>query len=44
VLLAYAQGLTAREIGAAVGVPTGTAKSRLRLALERLRDLAGSVA
>jgi RNA polymerase sigma-70 factor, ECF subfamily len=44
VLLAFGGGLTTSEIAAAVGVPLGTAKSRVRLGLAKLRDLAGSVA
>jgi RNA polymerase sigma-70 factor (ECF subfamily) len=34
--LAYFDGLTFREVAVATGVPEGTAKSRLRLALTRL--------
>jgi RNA polymerase sigma-70 factor (ECF subfamily) len=34
--LAYFEGLTFREVALAVGIPEGTAKSRLRLALARL--------
>ena len=37
VVLAYWGGLTAEEIAARTGIPLGTAKSRLRLALGRLR-------
>jgi RNA polymerase sigma-70 factor, ECF subfamily len=37
VVLAYWGGLTAEEIAARVGIPLGTAKSRLRLALGKLR-------
>jgi RNA polymerase sigma-70 factor (ECF subfamily) len=39
--LAYFQGLSYREVAQAVGIPEGTAKSRLRLALGRLRTLLG---
>jgi RNA polymerase sigma-70 factor, ECF subfamily len=34
--LAYFKGLTCREVAHAVGIPEGTAKSRLRLALAKL--------
>lgn len=37
VLLAYAKGFTAKEIAAVEGVPVGTAKSRVRLGLKKLR-------
>jgi RNA polymerase sigma-70 factor (ECF subfamily) len=37
--LAYFQGLTCREVAAAAGIPEGTAKSRLRLALAKLETL-----
>jgi RNA polymerase sigma-70 factor (ECF subfamily) len=38
VLLAYGQDLSAREIAEAVHVPLGTAKSRVRLGLQKLRE------
>jgi RNA polymerase sigma-70 factor, ECF subfamily len=34
--LAYFEGLTCREVALAAGIPEGTAKSRLRLALAKL--------
>jgi RNA polymerase sigma-70 factor (ECF subfamily) len=37
--LAYFQGLTCREVAVAVGIPEGTAKSRLRLALAKLETM-----
>ena len=37
--LAYFKGLTSREVAHAVGIPEGTAKSRLRLALAKLEEL-----
>ena len=37
--LAYYQGLTCREVATAVGIPEGTAKSRLRLALAKLETM-----
>jgi RNA polymerase sigma-70 factor, ECF subfamily len=43
-LLAYGHELTGQEIGAAVGVPAATAKSRVRLGLQKLRPLAEGVA
>jgi RNA polymerase sigma factor (sigma-70 family) len=39
VLLAYAGGHTAREIADRLGIPEGTAKSRLRLGLRRISRL-----
>jgi RNA polymerase sigma-70 factor (ECF subfamily) len=37
--LAYFQGLTCREVALAAGIPEGTAKSRLRLALAKLHTM-----
>jgi RNA polymerase sigma-70 factor, ECF subfamily len=37
--LAYFEGLTCREVASAVGIPEGTAKSRLRLALSKLETV-----
>ena len=37
--LAYFQGLTCREVAVAAGIPEGTAKSRLRLALAKLETV-----
>jgi len=37
--LAYFGGLTCREAAKAAGVPEGTAKSRLRLALAKLETM-----
>jgi RNA polymerase sigma-70 factor (ECF subfamily) len=39
--LAYFEGLTYREVALAVGIPEGTAKSRLRLALAKLGAVLG---
>ena len=44
VLLAFGKGLTAREIAQASGVPLGTAKSRVRLGLQKARSELASVA
>jgi RNA polymerase sigma-70 factor, ECF subfamily len=37
--LAYFQGLSCREVALATGIPEGTAKSRLRLALAKLESV-----
>ncbi|MFL5780443.1 MAG: sigma-70 family RNA polymerase sigma factor [Thermoleophilaceae bacterium] len=37
-LLAYGRGMTAREIADATKIPLGTAKSRLRLGLQKARE------
>jgi len=42
VVLAYWGGLTADEISRRIEVPLGTAKSRIRLGLEKLRSEAGA--
>jgi RNA polymerase sigma-70 factor, ECF subfamily len=36
--LAYFEGLTCREVASAMGIPEGTAKSRLRLAMAKLES------
>jgi RNA polymerase sigma-70 factor, ECF subfamily len=41
VKLAYFDGLTYKQVARALGIPEGTAKSRLRLAMARLRALLG---
>jgi RNA polymerase sigma factor (sigma-70 family) len=42
--LAYYDGLTYKQVASALGIPEGTAKSRLRLAIARLRALVGNEA
>jgi RNA polymerase sigma-70 factor, ECF subfamily len=37
--LAYFEGMTSREVAVAAGIPEGTAKSRLRLALAKLETV-----
>ncbi len=37
--LAYFEGLSYREVAIAAGIPEGTAKSRLRLALAKLENV-----
>jgi RNA polymerase sigma-70 factor (ECF subfamily) len=44
VLLAFGRDLTGHEIGKLVGVPTATAKSRVRLGLQKLRPVAEGLA
>jgi RNA polymerase sigma-70 factor (ECF subfamily) len=44
VLMAYGRGLSTAEIAQAAGVPLGTAKSRLRLGLQRTRQAVASAA
>jgi RNA polymerase sigma-70 factor, ECF subfamily len=44
VLMAYGRGLSTAEIAKAAGVPLGTAKSRLRLGLQRTRQAVASPA
>jgi RNA polymerase sigma-70 factor (ECF subfamily) len=39
--LAYYDGLTYKQVAKVLGIPEGTAKSRLRLALTRMRTLLG---
>lgn len=39
--LAYFDGLTYKQVARALGIPEGTAKSRLRLAMTKLRTLLG---
>jgi RNA polymerase sigma-70 factor (ECF subfamily) len=40
ILLTFGKGMTPTEIGAAIGVPAGTVKSRVRLGLDKLREVA----
>jgi len=42
VALHYFQGLSLREVGAVMGLPAGTVKSRVNRALGRLRELLGT--
>ena len=44
VLMAHGRGLSTAEIAKAAGVPLGTAKSRLRLGLQRTREALGAAA
>jgi RNA polymerase sigma-70 factor (ECF subfamily) len=44
VLMAYGRDLSTAEIAEAAGVPLGTAKSRLRLGLQRTRQAVSSAA
>jgi RNA polymerase sigma-70 factor (ECF subfamily) len=39
IMMAYFDGYTQQEIATAMGVPVGTVKGRLRLAMQRLRSL-----
>jgi RNA polymerase sigma-70 factor, ECF subfamily len=44
ILLAYGRGQTASELACDSGLPVGTAKSRIRLGLERARVHVGEAA
>jgi RNA polymerase sigma-70 factor (ECF subfamily) len=44
VLLAFGRGLTAHEIARVTDIPLGTAKSRIRLGLEKARESLEAVA
>jgi RNA polymerase sigma-70 factor (ECF subfamily) len=44
VLMAYGRGLSTAEIAKVAGVPLGTAKSRLRLGLQRTREAVATAA
>jgi RNA polymerase sigma-70 factor (ECF subfamily) len=44
ILLTFAKGLTSSEVAAAIGVPAGTVKSRVRLGLDKLRLAADGAA
>jgi RNA polymerase sigma-70 factor (ECF subfamily) len=40
--LAYFEGLTQREISATLNEPLGTVKTRMRLAMQKLKDFLGT--
>jgi RNA polymerase sigma-70 factor (ECF subfamily) len=41
IVLAYFGGRTYKDVAVALGIPEGTAKSRIRIGLARVRDLVG---